>query len=191
MSISCSIDGRLRFIAMRVLISEEQIDQRLKELGAELSQLYEGRPLTVVGILTGSLLFLADLMRHLEVPHQIGFLQASSYRSGMKAEELTVNADYFPNIEDRDVLLIDDIFDTGRTLHTLLEVLRQAKPRSLRSAVLLWKHGTQVVSLQPDHVGFQIPNEFVVGFGLDYLEDYRHLPYIAVLEADDLTPKAI
>lgn len=175
---------------MRVLISEAQIDQRLKELGAELSRLYQGRPLTVVGILTGSLLFLADLMRHLEVPHRIGFLQASSYRSGMKAEELTVNSSYFPNIEDRDVLLIDDIFDTGRTLHTLLDLLRQSKPRSLRSAVLLWKQGTQVVSLQPDYVGFQIPNEFVVGFGLDYLEDYRHLPYIAVLEAHDLSPKS-
>jgi hypoxanthine phosphoribosyltransferase len=173
---------------MRVLISEAQIAQRIKELGAELSHRYHGRPLTVVGVLTGSLLFLADLMRNLDVPHQVGFLQASSYRAGTKAEQLIVNSDYFPDIAGRDVLLIDDIFDTGRTLQTLLDLLIQAKPRSLQSAVLLWKEGTQTVQLQPDYVGFKIPNEFVVGYGLDYLQDYRHLPHIAVLEPSDLTP---
>jgi hypoxanthine phosphoribosyltransferase len=172
---------------MRVLITEAQIAQRLEQLGAELSQVYRGCPLTVVGVLTGSLLFLADLMRKLDVPHQIGFMQASSYRAGMKAEELLVNHDYFPDIADRDVLLIDDIFDTGRTLETLLELLRQAKPRSVRSAVLLWKTGTQAVQLQPDYTGFKIPNEFVVGYGLDYLQNFRHLPHIAVLEPCDLS----
>lgn len=175
---------------MRVLLTEAQIAQRLEELGAELSRIYRDCPLTVVGVLTGSLLFLADLMRKLDVPHQVGFLQASSYRAGMKAEELTVNQDYFPNIEGRDVLLIDDIFDTGRTLQTLLQLLRQANPRSLRSAVLLWKEGTQTVQVEPDFTGFKIPNEFVVGYGLDYLQDFRHLPHIAVLEPSDLTSKS-
>lgn len=171
---------------MRILLSESQIATRLDELGHELSNTYRGRPLTVVGVLTGSLLFVADLMRKLDVPHQVGFLQASSYRAGTKAGTLSVNQEYFPQITGRDVLLIDDILDTGCTMSTLLELLQAAQPRSLRSAVLLWKEGTQKVSLQPDYYGFQIPNEFVVGYGLDHDENYRHLPYIAVLEPSDL-----
>ncbi len=171
---------------MRVLLSESQIAARLDELGHELSAAYRGRPLTVVGVLTGSLLFVADLMRKLDVPHQVGFLQASSYRTGTKAGTLSVNREYFPEITDRDVMLIDDIFDTGCTLSTLLELLQAARPRSLRTAVLLWKEGTQKVALQPDYFGFKIPNEFVVGYGLDHNQDYRHLPHIAVLEASDL-----
>lgn len=171
---------------MRVLITKTEISNRLDELGRELTAAYRDRPLTVVGVLTGSLLFLADLMRKLDVPHQVGFLQASSYRSGTRAGELTVNREYFPDIADRDVLLIDDIFDTGRTLHTLLQMLQLAGPRSVRSAVLLWKEGTQTVPLRPDFVGFKIPNEFVVGYGLDHNQNYRHLPHIAVLEPSDL-----
>ena len=170
---------------MRLLLSAAQIATRLDELGRELSIAYHGRPLTVVGVLSGSLLFLADLMRKLDVPHQVGFLQASSYRSGTKAGELSVNREYFPDVAGRDVLLIDDIFDTGNTLGTLLELLRAARPNSLRSAVLLWKEGTQRVELRPDFCGFKIPNEFVVGYGLDHNQNHRHLPYIAVLEAGD------
>lgn len=172
---------------MRILISEAEISARLNELGHELSAAYRGRPLTVVGVLTGSLLFLADLMRKLDVPHQVGFLQASSYRTGTQAGTLTVNAEYFPQVADRDVLLIDDILDTGKTLGTLLQMLREAGPRSVRSAVLLWKFGAQQVELQPDYYGFQIPNQFVVGYGLDHNQNYRHLPYIAVLEPQDLS----
>ena len=171
---------------MRILLSESQIATRLDELGHELSTAYRDRPLTVVGVLTGSLLFVADLMRKLDVPHQVGFLQASSYRTGTKAGTLSVNRDYFPVITDRDVLLIDDIFDTGCTLSTLLELLHAARPRSLRSAVLLWKDGTHKVPLRPDFFGFKIPNEFVVGYGLDHNQNYRHLPHIAVLEPCDL-----
>lgn len=171
---------------MRVLISEAEISARLDDLGQELTAAYRGSALTVVGVLTGSLLFLADLMRKLDVPHQIGFLQAASYRTGTTAGELSVNREYFPDIAGRDVLLIDDIFDTGQTLHTLLKLLEASRPRSLKSAVLLWKEGTQKVTLRPDFVGFKIPNEFVVGYGLDYNQDYRHLPHIAVLEPRDL-----
>ena len=171
---------------MRILLSESQIAERLDELGRQLSETYRGRPLTVVGVLTGSLLFVADLMRKLDVPHQVGFLQASSYRGGMKSGTLSINREYFPEVTDRDVLLIDDIFDTGCTLSTLLEMLQSARPSSLRSAVLLWKQGTQKVSLQPDFYGFKIPNEFVVGYGLDHNQNYRHLPCISVLEPCDL-----
>jgi hypoxanthine phosphoribosyltransferase len=172
---------------MRVLINEGEISARLDELGREISAAYRNRPLTVVGVLTGSLLFLADLMRKLDVPHQVGFVQASSYRQGTLAGTLTVNPEFFPEITDRDVLLIDDIFDTGKTLSTLLAMLQNAGPHSLRSAVLLWKEGTQQVPLQPDYVGFKIPNHFVVGYGLDHNQDYRHLPHIAVLELSDLS----
>lgn len=175
-----------RLDPMRILLSESQIAARLDELGRELSAAYRGRPLTVVGVLTGSLLFVADLMRKLEVPHQVGFVQASSYRTGTKAGTLSVNREFFPDIAHRDVLLIDDIFDTGCTLSTLLEMLRTAEPRSLQSAVLLWKEGTQKVALQPDFYGFKIPNEFVIGYGLDHDQNYRHLPYIGVLEPSDL-----
>lgn len=171
---------------MRILISEAEICGRMAELGRELTEAYRERPLTVVGVLTGSLLFLADLMRRLDVPHQVGFLQASSYRSGTTAGEIAVNRDFFPDIAGRDVLLIDDIFDTGQTLSTLRAMLHTADARSVRTAVLLWKEGTQKVSLLPDFFGFKIPNEFVVGYGLDYNQNFRHLPHIAVLEAIDL-----
>lgn len=171
---------------MRILITEAQIAARLDVLGHELSVAYRGRSLTVVGVLTGSLLFLADLMRKIDVPHQVGFLQAASYRAGTTAGKISVNPDYFPDITDRDVLLIDDILDTGRTLSTLLTTLQDAGARSVRSAVLLWKEGTQQVELHPNYFGFQIPNQFVVGYGLDYNQNYRHLPHIAVLEPGDL-----
>lgn len=171
---------------MRILISDAEIETRLADLGRELSHAYRDCPLTVVGVLTGSLLFLADLMRKLDMPHQVGFLQASSYRTGTSAGNLQINQDYFPQIADRDVLLIDDILDTGRTLSAMLSMLQTAGPRSVRSAVLLWKVGTQQVTLRPDYYGFQIPNQFVVGYGLDYNQNYRHLPHIAVLEPHEL-----
>lgn len=176
---------------MRVLITQDEISARLDELGRELTAAYRDCPLTVVGVLTGSLLFLADLMRKLDVPHQVGFLQASSYRSGTQSGKLTVNREYFPDVAGRDVLLIDDIFDTGCTLNTLLELLQSAGPRSVRTAVLLWKEGTQTVPLRPDFVGFKIPNEFVVGYGLDHNQNHRHLPHIAVLEPNELEPNEL
>lgn len=167
---------------MKLLITAQQIADRVDQLGRELSEVYRGRPLTIVGVLSGSLLFLADLMRKIDVPHQVGFLQASSYRTGTRAGELTINRDYFPDVAGRDVLLIDDILDTGCTLSTLLTLMQTAQPSSVRTAVLLWKEGCQRVALQPDYVGFKIPNQFVVGYGLDHEQNYRHLPYITVLE---------
>ena len=171
---------------MRILISETDIRVRLEELGRELTATYRNRPLTVVGVLTGSLIFLADLMRKLDVPHQVGFLQASSYRAGTTAGDLAVNREYFPEIRDRDVLLIDDIFDTGHTLHELLNKMQALGPKSIRSAVLLRKRGRQEMTREPDHAAFMIPDEFVVGYGLDYNDAYRNLPYIAALEAEEI-----
>jgi len=172
---------------MRVLLSAENIATRIRALGAELSLRFRDRPVTVVGVLSGSVLFLADLMRELSIPHQIGFLQASSYRGATtQAGSLKISDAFFPDIANRDVLLLDDIFDTGRTLTGLIEHLQPAQPASLTTCVLLTKTGTQTVSIQPDYTGFVIPNEFVVGYGLDYNQNYRHLPYIAALEPGDL-----
>lgn len=174
-------------ILMYTLITAEQIALRIKELGATISETYQGRPLTVVGVLSGSVIFVADLMRSIGIPHRLGFVTASSYRGATTTGgEVTVGTGLLPDITNRDVLLVDDIFDTGRTISRLLKELNQARPASLRTAVLLWKDGCSQVDLVPDYHGFCIPNQFVVGYGLDYDDDYRHLPMIGVLEPQDL-----
>lgn len=172
---------------MYTLITANQIAQRVAELGAAISDTYQGRPLTVLGVLNGSVIFVADLMRTIGVPHRVGFVHASSYRGATTVGgNLTVGTGLMPDITGRDVLLVDDIFDTGRTISRLLEHVRKAGPASLRTAVLLWKDGRSQVDLKPDYHGFRIPDQFVVGYGLDYDDDYRHLPMIGVLEEDDL-----
>jgi hypoxanthine phosphoribosyltransferase len=168
------------------LLSEEQLRRGVSRLAGEIATHYKGRPLTIVGILTGSLVCLADLIRRLDFPLQIGLVQARSYRGqATTAGELNINADMFPVVKGRDVLLLDDIFDTGHTLQRLVLQLERLEPASVRTAVLLRKVGRQEVSLVPDFVGFEIPNEFVVGYGLDYNDLYRNLPYVAVLEGHD------
>lgn len=172
---------------MKVLLSESVIAQRVIELGRSISEAYQGRPLTVLGVLKGSVVLVADLMRIIEVPHQIGFVRASSYRGETTvADELIVGLEQMPRITDRDVLLVDDIFDTGRTMVRLCDELRKHHPASIRTATLLWKQGRSEVTATPDYHGFLIPDVFVVGYGLDYNDNYRHLPYIAELTSDDL-----
>lgn len=174
---------------MDVLITAEQIRDRVAELGQTISQAYHNRPLTVLGVLNGSVIFVADLMRSIQVPHRVGFVQASSYRGATtSAGNLTVGTSLMPDVAGRDVLLVDDIFDTGRTIQRLLAEVQKARPMSLKTAVLLWKQDRSEVDLAPDYHGFDIPNEFVVGYGLDYNDDYRHLPMIAVLDPGDLQP---
>jgi hypoxanthine phosphoribosyltransferase len=142
------------------------------------------QPFTVIGVLTGSLMFLADLTRQLDLPHRIGFIQASSYRGdATTAGELHIGPELFPDIRDRHVLLLDDILDTGQTLARLIAHLQGFGPLSVRSAVLLRKCGRQRIAVEPAYCGFDILDAFVVGYGLDYNDEYRHLPYIAVLPA--------
>jgi hypoxanthine phosphoribosyltransferase len=155
-------------------------------MAREVAARYEGRPLTIVGVMTGSLVLLADLIRLLDLPLRVGVVQASSYRDGTSRGPLAINADLLPDIEGRDVLLVDDIFDTGHTLLKVISLMDELGPRSIRSAVLLTKRGKCEVDLVPDFAAFEIPNEFVVGYGLDYRDAYRNLPYIAVLEPADL-----
>jgi hypoxanthine phosphoribosyltransferase len=165
-----------------ILLTEGQIQDRVRELGRQIEADYQGKPLTIVAVLTGSLIFLADLIRRIELPHRVALLQASSYRGATtSAGVLTINEAFVPDVVDRDVLLLDDILDTGHTLATLVGRMGDRGARSVRTAVLLRKIGRQEVYLEPDYCGFTIPDAFVIGYGLDYNDDYRHLPYVAVL----------
>ena len=167
---------------MEVLINAEQIQRRVDELGAQIMGDYGHQPVTIVGVLTGSLMFLADLMRRLDLPLRIALIQASSYRGATTtAGELHVQSDLLPDLRGRHVLVIDDILDTGQTLAHLKKELDGMHLASLKFGVLLRKIGRQEVHLEPDYVGFEIPDKFVIGYGLDYNDEYRNLPYIGVL----------
>src|SRR3954471_17964856 len=172
---------------MRVLLSAEQIQASIDRVAAEIREREGGRPLTVIAVLTGSIIFLADLIRKLEMPLRVGVIQARSYL-GTERGALSVNADMLPEVAGRDVLVVDDIFDTGHTLLEVLSFLDELGPRSIRTAVLVLKRGKQQVSMRPDYIGFEIPDVFVVGYGLDYNDAYRNLPYLAALEPQDIQP---
>jgi hypoxanthine phosphoribosyltransferase len=167
---------------MNVLLSEDRIRERVQQIAAEVNRDFAGRPLTVVGILTGSLVFLADLIRRIEVPLKIGLIQASSYRGETTtAGELRINDALLPDVTGRDLLLLDDILDTGHTLTRIVAHLNAKGAASLRTCVLLRKIGRQQVPFEPDYTGFTIPDKFVIGYGLDFDDDYRHLPFIGEL----------
>jgi hypoxanthine phosphoribosyltransferase len=168
---------------MDILISAERIQERVGELARQIAADFrERRPLTIVGVLTGSLIFLADLVRRLDLPLRIGLIQASSYRGATTTPgELRIQPELQPDVLGRHVLLLDDILDTGQTLDHLTRHLHTLGAASVRVAVLARKQGRQIVPLQPDYCGFDIPNVFVIGYGLDYNDEYRHLPYVAVL----------
>jgi len=170
---------------VKSVLSEDQLTEGIKALAAQIGRLYGNDPLTIIGILTGSLVFLADLMRLLEMPLRVGVVQARSY-NGMTRGPITINSELMPEICEHDVLLVDDIFDTGHTLEHVIQQMRELHPNSLRSAVLLRKSGRREVKTEPDFAAFEIPNEFVVGYGLDYDDRFRNLPYLAALEPDDL-----
>lgn len=167
---------------VKVLLSEVDIKEGVSRLANDLTAQYGKDPLTIIGIMTGSIILLADLIRMLEMPLRVGVVQTSSYRSGEERGELRINDSMMLDIQDRDVLLVDDIFDTGHTLSQVVERVRQMGAKSLRSAVLLNKTGRQEVDYRPDFVTFDIPDEFVIGYGLDYDDEYRNLPFIGCLE---------
>ena len=176
---------------MKTLLTEAELEEGVTNMAAQIEQAYAGRPLTIVGVLTGSVVLLADLIRLIDVPMRVGVIQASSYRGATtERDELTINSELMIDIADRDVLLVDDIFDTGHTLTRVIEKMHEFGPSSIRSAVLLYKQERQEVDYTPDHAAFHIPNEFVVGYGLDYEDMYRNLPYLAVLEEADLQKHA-
>lgn len=165
---------------MKILLTAEQIQERIGQLAHDIAADFRDRPVTIVGVLTGSLMFLADLVRRLDLPLRIGFIQASSYRGAATTPgRLHIAPEILPDLRGRHVLLLDDILDTGQTLSHLVRHLNTLEVASLRTAVLLRKLGRQQVTFEPDYVGFDIPDRFVVGYGLDYNDEYRHLPYIA------------
>jgi hypoxanthine phosphoribosyltransferase len=168
--------------AMEILIPADRIRERVAEMARQIAADYRDRPVTIVGVLTGSLIFLADLIRQLDLPLRVGLIQASSYRGAATAPgELRVGPELTPDVRGRHVLLLDDILDTGRTLGHLVRHMQGLGVASLKVAVLLRKQGRLEVALEPDYCGFDIPDAFVVGYGLDFNDEYRHLPYIAVL----------
>ena len=164
-----------------VLISREEINRRLEQLGREISQDYKGRELHLVGVLNGAFMFLADLVRHLSIPCQICFLQASSYKDQLVSTgkvKLMHNLD----LSGKDVLVVEDIFDTGLTLKHIREDLYVQKPTSLEICALLNKRIPDKLAINVKYIGFEIENRFVVGYGLDYAEKYRELPHISCLD---------
>ena len=168
---------------MQVLIGSDEIARRVRELAGEVARDYQGRPVTIIGVLTGCLIFLADLVRRLDLPLRIHLVQASSYRGETTAPgQLHLRLDTLPPLAGQHILLVDDILDTGQTLSRLVDQLKGMAPASIQVGVLVRKRGRQMVPLEPDYCGFDIPDAFVVGYGLDYNDDYRHLPHVAVFD---------
>ena len=173
----------------RVLVTEAEIEARLKTLGTEISTSYGDEEITVVAIVNGAVFFTADLLRRLTTPVRLDCLRVSSYRNSSRAETPPRILDALQiDLEGRHVLLIDDILDTGRTLSVVVEELRKRKPASLRTCVLLDKKVRREVTIEADFVGFTIPDRFVVGYGLDFAERYRNLSCIGVLKPDLQNP---
>jgi len=171
---------------VRILLDEDQLHAGVSRMAADINQLYGRRPLTIVGVLTGSIVLLADLIRQLEMPLRVGVLQASSYREGTTRGSIVINSELLLDVHCREVLLVDDIFDTGHTLAETTALLGKMGPSSIRTAVMLRKQGRSEVVMTPDFVGFEIPDEFVVGYGLDYRDQYRNLRFLAALEPDEI-----
>jgi hypoxanthine phosphoribosyltransferase len=168
-----------------ILLSEEQINTRLKELGAEINAAYAGREIAVIAIINGAVIFVADMIRQLNIPLRLDCIRVSSYRDSASPEQAPEIIDRIRlNIEGSHVLLMDDILDTGNTLAEVSKVLQSMKPASLKTCVLLDKKAHRAVEFEADFVGFEIPDEFVVGYGLDFAERYRQLPCIGVLKAE-------
>ena len=167
----------------RVMLSEEQIAKRVKEVAAQLDRLYEGRRPLVVCILKGSVVFFADLIRHMTTPLELDFMAVSSYGAGTESTgRLKVTKDLTTDIAGRDVLIVEDIIDSGNTLYNLNKMLISRAPASVNIVTLLDKPERREAPMEPEYTCFVIEDEFVVGYGMDYAEEYRNLPYIGVLK---------
>jgi hypoxanthine phosphoribosyltransferase len=173
-------------LSREILKSEAEIAERVQALGREITEHYAGREISVLGVLKGSFIFLADLVRHIDLPTQIGFLETLTSRKSEYLTEIVFSSSFrFPSsfrIEGADVLLVEDILDTGVTLAYLSQQIHLLHPRSFRVCTLLDKPHRRKVDFQPEHVGFQVPDRHVVGYGLDYQDKYRNLPYLSYVE---------
>jgi hypoxanthine phosphoribosyltransferase len=167
----------------RILITEKQIACRVQEMTRQLEIDYAGRELVVVALLNGTVMFLADLVRNLTLPLRLDFIGVSSYGAGTESGELVFTKELRLDVRGRDVLLVDDILDTGKTLYRVLGKLQALKPRRIKACVLLNKAARRVEAVEADYIGFEIPDFFVVGYGLDFAERYRNLPFVGVLHS--------
>ena len=168
----------------KVLISEEEIRRRVGELASQVESDFAGRDLVVVGLLTGTLMFLADLVRKIDLPLRLDFIGVSSYGDGTESCKLMFTKELKLDVVNRDVLLVDDILDTGKTLRAVINKLGGMTPRQVRTCVLLSKKARREYDIPADYIGFEISDEFVVGYGLDYAEKYRNLRHIGILKPE-------
>ena len=181
--VAITVPEQARSEVGEVLVSAEDLQRRVAELGAQISRDYAGKPLLLIGVLKGAVFFLSDLMRHVDIPVEIDFMAVASYGSATDSSGVVrILKDLDAAIEGRDVLIVEDIVDSGLTLQYLMRNLGSRNPRTLEVCALLVKPARRKVELPTKYVGFEIEDRFVVGYGLDYAERYRNLPYVAALE---------
>lgn len=166
----------------RVLFSEEEISERISCLANRISRDYEGREVVFVGVLNGAFMFFSDLLKKLEIPCEIDFLRAESYLGKCSSGQVTLKTELKNSVNDKHVVVVEDILDTGRTLEKIVDELKKSSPLSVKTAVLCDKPSRRVNSFKADYVCFEVEDLFLVGFGLDYNEKYRNLPFIGVYE---------
>ena len=171
---------------INVHLTEEELDKRIREMAAQISKDFDGEPITLICILKGSVFFTCDLAKRISNPVELDFMKVSSYGSGTSSSgRVKIEQDLDENIEGKNVLVVEDIIDSGRTLSYLLDILGRRNPKSLKLCTLLDKPDRRVVEVNVDYVGFEIPDEFVVGYGFDYNQKYRDLPYIGYVEIEE------
>ena len=183
------VDSRWLKDIERVLITEAQLAQRVAEMAQMIQRDFSRRETVIVSLLSGTVMFLADLIRHLNLPLRLDFIGVSSYGAGSESGELVFTKELRLDVRSRDVLLIDDILDTGKTMVRVLEKLHALHPHRIRTCVLLNKASRRIENVKADYIGFEIPDYFVVGYGLDFAERYRNLPFIGVLHEHVLREK--
>ena len=170
---------------IKVLLSEEEVDSRIRQIAAKISKDYAGREIHLICVLKGGVFFTCELAKRITVPVSLDFMSVSSYGDDTKSSGVVkIVKDLDQPLEGKDVLIVEDIIDSGRTLHYLIPVLKQRNPKSIRLCALLNKPDRREVEVQIDYLGFDIPDEFVIGYGLDYAQKYRNLPFIGVVEPE-------
>ena len=175
------VPARWRKEVQQILIPDDAIARRIRGMARQIGRDFSGREMVVVSLLNGTVMFLADLIRNLSLPLRLDFIGVSSYGAGTESGELVITKELRLDVRGRDVLLVDDILDTGKTLERVLGKVAALKPRTIKTCVLLNKGARRIAPVEPDYVGFQIPDVFVVGYGLDFAERYRNLPFVGVL----------
>lgn len=170
---------------IEILINEEQLDKRISEIAEQINKEFINEDITLICVLKGGIMFMTDIAKKLKQKVEFEFIDVSSYSGTVSSGKLTINKDLETSIEGKNVILLEDIVDTGRTLSYLIEYLKEKKPATLKLCTLLDKPSRRIVDVNADYIGFTIPDAFIVGYGLDYDQKYRNLPYIGILHLDN------